>query len=184
MVEKSERSPQVGGDFELTDHFGRRVTSADYRGRFALIYFGFTHCKLVCPRALARISGALDRLGSSAAAVQPLYITVDPERDSPAALRAFLEERFPHFVGLTGSREEVDAVKSTYRVFARKVANPADPDGYDVPHSALTYLLDTQGSYRAHYADTVDEETLAERLRVEIAKDAPPAARRDMEWRS
>lgn len=173
MVGKRGQSPLVGGDFELTDHFGRHVTSADYRGRFVLIFFGFTHCKVVCPRALTRISGALERLGSNADAIQPLYITVDPERDSPAVLRAFLEKRFPRFIGLTGSREQIEAVKSAYRVFARKAPVPDDPDGYDVPHSAFTYLIGPDGNYRTHYPDTVGEAGLAEKLRAEIGDSLP-----------
>lgn len=163
---------RVGGAFTLTDHFGRRVTDTDFLGRFALIFFGFSHCKVVCPRALKRISGALDRLGSGADTVQPLYITVDPERDSPAVLRAYLEPRFPRFIGLTGSKEEIDAAKAAFRVFARRTQAPDDPQGYDMPHSALTYLVDPQGKFRTHFGDTVDEEPLAQRLRQEIASES------------
>jgi protein SCO1/2 len=158
----------VGGEFALTDHFGRRVTHATYHGRFVLIFFGFSHCKVVCPRALARISGALERIDANNG-VQPLYITVDPARDTPEVLRAFLESRFPRFTGLTGSTEEIDAVKAAFRVFARRTADPQNPTGYDMPHTALTYLIDPRGRYRVHFADTIDEADLAERLRLEIA---------------
>src|SRR4249920_892926 len=85
----------VGGSFSLTDHHGRPVTDADYRGRFMLIYFGFTHCRAVCPRALARLSAALAALGDRAERVAPLYITVDPQRDTPAVMKTYLEARYP-----------------------------------------------------------------------------------------
>lgn len=164
---------QVGGEFVLTDHFGDRVTNADYFGRYALIFFGFSHCKVVCPRALKRISAALDRLGPIAETVQPLYITVDPERDTPTVLRAFLEFSYPRFIGLTGSKDEINAVKSAYHVFARKTLDPEDPEGYDMPHTAFTYLVDPQGQYCTHFTDSVDEVELAEELRREIGEVTP-----------
>src|SRR5882762_1597942 len=95
--------PPVGGSFQLVDHHGRAVTEASYHGRFALLFFGFTHCCVVCPRALTKLSGVLDALGPLADRVQPLYITVDPERDTPDVMRAFLQA-YPRFTGLTGSR--------------------------------------------------------------------------------
>lgn len=160
----------IGGNFELTDHFGKPVTQANYQGRFALIFFGFTHCKMVCPRALARLSEALELLGPEAASIQPLYITVDPERDTPDVMRAFLEAGWPRFTGLTGSREKIDAIRSDFRVFATKVADPHNPGEYDMPHSSLTYLMDPQFRYRAHYPDTMDAARLAKELRREITQ--------------
>lgn len=159
----------VGGGFTLTDHFGAPVTEAAYAGRFALIFFGFTHCKMVCPRALTRISAALDLLGEQANAIQPLYVTVDPERDTPEVMRAFLGANWPRFTGLTGQAEQIDAMRSAFRVFAQKVADPSDPSGYDMPHSSLTYLMDPEFRYRTHYPDTLDEARLAEALRHEVA---------------
>ncbi|MEN7537591.1 SCO family protein [Aurantiacibacter flavus] len=165
-------STAIGGNFELTDHFGKPVTQADHEGRFALIFFGFTHCKMVCPRALTRISEALDLLGGQAEAIRPLYITVDPERDTPEVMRAFLENGWPRFTGLTGSRADIDEVRTAFKVFATKVADPDDPEGYDMPHSSLAYLMDPQFQYRAHYPDTLDAARLADALRAELAK--PP----------
>jgi protein SCO1/2 len=161
----------VGGAFSLTDHFGRRVTEADYTGRFLLVFFGFTHCKVVCPRALGRISGALGRLGPAAESIQPLYVSVDPERDAPEVLRAYLAERHPRFIGLTGSREEIDAIKTAYRVFARR-ADDAAAD-YTLSHSALTYLMDPQGRYLRHFSPTLEEDTLAQGLRTALAAPSP-----------
>jgi protein SCO1 len=151
--------------FALLDHHGHAVTDADYRGRFLLIYFGFTHCRVVCPRALARLSDALALIRDLAERVQPLSVSVDPARDTPEVMKSFLETRYPRFTGLTGSREQADAAKQTFRVFAERAADPDDPNGYAVPHSALSYLVGPDGKYIAHFADTLDRDELARRLR-------------------
>ena len=95
------------GKFDLLDHHGNRVSSETYRGLFTMIYFGFTNCRVVCPRTLAKLTLVLDLLGSVAQEIQPLYISVDPERDSPEAMRSYLGS-YPHFTGLTGSPTEID----------------------------------------------------------------------------
>ena len=151
--------------FALMDHHGRAVTDADYRGRFLLVYFGFTNCRIVCPRALVRLSKALALLGDVAADIQPLYITVDPARDTPAVMRAYLDARYPSFTGLTGTPEQTDAAKHAFRVFAERAADPDDPLGYAMPHSALTYLVSPEGKCIAHFSDTLDSDELARRLR-------------------
>ena len=145
----------------LTDHHGHDVTDSDYRGRFLLVYFGFTHCRDVCPRALARLSEALSLLHKLADRIQPLYVTVDPTRDTPAVMKAYLETQYPRFTGLTGTPEQVDAAKSTFRVFARRGNDPDDPAGYAVPHSALSYLVDPDGRYIAHFSDTIESDPRA-----------------------
>jgi protein SCO1 len=151
--------------FALTDHHGRDVTDVDYRGRFLLVYFGFTHCRVVCPRSLARLSEALSLLDKLADRIQPLYITVDPARDTPAIMKAYLETQYPRFTGLTGTPEQADAAKHTFRVFAQRAADPDDPSGYAMPHSALSYLVGPDGRYVAHFPDTIDRDELARRLR-------------------
>jgi protein SCO1 len=151
--------------FSLVDHHANPVTEADFRGRWMLVFFGFTHCRQVCPRALGRISEALELLGEHAAGIQPLYVTVDPARDSPEVMRAFLEGDHPRFTGLTGSAEQAEAARREFRVFARRRADPDDPDGYAVPHTALTYLLDDTGRYRVHFTDTRTAAQLAEAIR-------------------
>ncbi|WP_315836020.1 SCO family protein [Bradyrhizobium prioriisuperbiae] len=155
--------PPVGGSFQLTDHHGRAVTEASYHGRFALLFFGFTHCRVVCPRALTKLSGVLNALGPLADRVQPLYITVDPERDTPDVMRTFLGT-YPRFTGLTGSREQIDAVKQAFRVFAERAVDPDDKNGYAVPHTAITYLLGPDGELVAHFTDALTAEDLRVRL--------------------
>ncbi len=162
-------STKIGGSFSLTDHNGRPVTDASFHGKYALLFFGFTHCKVVCPRALRRISAALDLLDALADEIQPLYITVDPERDTPAIMRAFLEASYPRFLGLTGDKEKIVAMKAAYKVFAERRDDPDNPDGYDVPHTAFTFLLDRQGKYCAHFVDAGDAMELADKIKVKLA---------------
>jgi protein SCO1/2 len=156
-------SAPIAGHFSLVDHDGRAVTERSYDGFYRLVFFGFTHCKVVCPRALARIGEALALLGDKAALVRPLYVSVDPERDSPAVMKAFLADK-PGITGLTGERPDIDAAKQAFRVFARKTDDPDDPEGYAMPHTAITYLMNRDGSYRAHFLDNVDAAELARRI--------------------
>lgn len=156
---------QIGGGFTLTDHHGSPVTERSFHGKFVLLFFGFTHCRIVCPRALARISEALAILGDLADQIQPLYVTVDPERDTPEAMRRFLEHSYPRFLGLTGDGEQIAAMKTAYKVFAARKDDPDAPDGYVVPHTAFTFLLDHEGHYIAHFADIGDAKELACKLR-------------------
>jgi protein SCO1 len=162
----------IEGTFSLVDHFGTPVTEQNYLGRWMLVFFGFTHCKEVCPRALARISGVLDDLGALADKVQPLYLTVDPERDSPQVMRAFLEPAYPLFTGLTGTEEQVEAAKKAFHVFARRKHDPYDADRYDVPHTAITYLLDPTGICRRHYPDSQDVQAVTADLRNVLSAQA------------
>src|SRR5580658_8930024 len=109
-------APMPGGSFELIDHHGRSISDRSYRGRYALIFFGFTNCRIVCPRVLKKLCGVLETIGSLADRFEPLYITVDPERDTAEVMRAFLRS-YPRFTGLTGSREQIDTAKRVFRVF-------------------------------------------------------------------
>lgn len=157
--------------FSLVDHHGTPVTEQTFRGRWLLVFFGFTHCKVVCPRALRKLSVVLDALGDRADELCPLYITVDPDRDTPAALREFLRP-YPRHTGLTGSADAIEQAKEEFRVFARRKADPDDPDGYAVPHTAITYLISPEGEYVAHFPDTLTSGEIIERLRPFLAPRA------------
>jgi protein SCO1/2 len=151
--------------FSLVDHDGTPVTEQTYQGRWALVFFGFTHCKVVCPRALGKLSAALDQLGDEAGELRPLYITVDPDRDTPQALRHFLHA-YPRFTGLTGSSDAIERVKEEFRVFARRKDDPADPDGYSVPHTAITYLISPEGEYAQHFPDALTAAEITAGIRA------------------
>lgn len=129
-----------------------------------LLFFGFTHCRLVCPAALARLSRVIDRLGPLASRIQPLYISVDPERDTPTVMKEFLEANYPRFTGLSGSAEYIDHIKSRYKVFAKRAPDPDDTDGYQMPHTAFTYLIGPDGRYIAHFTDAIEDDELFDRL--------------------
>ncbi len=130
----------VGGPFSLTDHTGKAATEADYAGRYKLIYFGFTYCPAICPTELQKITRALNDLGEEGQNIQPLFITIDPERDTVETMRSYVELFHPRLIGLTGSREQIDAVLKNYRVFANRVQTPEMSD-YTMDHSSFIYLM-------------------------------------------
>jgi protein SCO1/2 len=154
----------VGGPFTLTDHTGKRVTEQDYRGRTLIVMFGFTFCPDVCPTELQLVSAALDKLGPKAKRAVPLFITIDPERDTPAQLATYVTSFHPSLVGLTGTPEEVAAAAKAYRVYVKKVSDPKSTAGYTMDHSALIYVMGPDGTYQTHFTPGVSVATLAERL--------------------
>lgn len=153
---------------ELIDHFGQPVSSRDWRGQYALVLFGFTHCRVVCPRALARYSAVLDQLAVDGTPVRGLYISVDPERDSPQVMRDFLDPH-PRFTGLTGNVEQIERTKAAFHVFARRARDPDDSLGYRVPHTAIAYLIDLDGNCMATFADALSGEEVLARVRTLLA---------------
>lgn len=161
----------IDARFSLVNQDGNPTTEQIYRGRWMLVYFGFTNCRVVCPRSLAKLSAALDSLGSRSKQLVPLYITVDPARDTPEVMKAWLGERYPRFAGLTGTQDQVAAAKAAFRVFAQRKADADDPDGYAVPHTAITYLIDPQGKYRAHFVDALDQGVIADRIMDILSKE-------------
>jgi protein SCO1/2 len=161
------RLPAVGGYFLLDDHDGGRVDAFSFGERLMLLFFGFTNCAVVCPRELAKIDAALDQLGDEATRIQPLYVTIDPARDSPSVLSAYLKNR-PRFIGLTGTNAEIDAIKKSFRVFAERRDDASAPDGYVVPHTSIAYLAAPGGQVVAHFAESLGASDLAVRLRTRL----------------
>jgi len=153
----SEGAP-IGGAFELTDHTGTRVTQADYAGKYLLVFFGFTHCPDVCPRAMDQFAGAMAALGDDAALVQPILITVDPERDTPQVLADYVTPFDANIVGLTGTPDEIAAVETLYRAYARKVETGEGEGDYTMDHSAIIYLMGPDGGFLTLFdgSDTPD----------------------------
>jgi protein SCO1/2 len=135
----------IGGSFELVDQNGRTVTDRDLKGRPFLVFFGFTRCPDICPTTLFEVSEILRALGKDADRVGALFITVDPERDTPAALKYYLSSFDPHLAGLTGEPAAVAAVAKAYRVYFKKV--PLDQGGYTMDHTAIVYLMDKEGRF-------------------------------------
>ncbi len=135
----------IGGPFQLTDQAGQTVTDKDLKGRPTLIFFGFTHCPDVCPTALFEISEVLKAMGKDADRVNAFFVSVDPERDTAAAMKDYLSSFDPHLKGLTGNPEAVAKVLSAYRVYSKKV--PLKDGDYTMDHTALIYLMDRDGRF-------------------------------------
>lgn len=160
----------VGGPFSLVDQTGKRVTDQDFRGRYMLIYFGYTYCPDVCPASLQVISAALDRIGPDAGNVTPIFITIDPARDTPAKIGEYVKSFHPGFVGLTGSASEIAAVLKAYRVYAKKVPDEKEPSAYTMDHSSVVYLMGPDGDLVTFMADSTKVDTLATQLRKALAQ--------------
>lgn len=164
----------VGGPFTLTEASGKRVTEKDFAGRPLLVYFGFTHCPDVCPAGLQVIAAALDKLGDKAKGMTAVFITVDPERDTPEVLGKYVASFHKDIVALSGSPDDIAEVTKAYRVFVKKVPDASSPDDYSVDHSSFMYLMDGNGEYRRHFLHSVDAAELADVLAKAI--DNPAAA--------
>jgi protein SCO1/2 len=139
----------VGGPFSLVDGSGKVVTDQDLKGKPFLVFFGFTHCPDVCPTTLFEVSEVFRSLGSDADKAAALFITVDPERDTPAVMKDYLANFDPRLRGLTGDLEAIEGVLKAYRVYSKKV--PLDGGGYTMDHTALVYLMDKQGRFVAPF---------------------------------
>jgi protein SCO1/2 len=138
------RAALIGGAFALEDGSGKTISDQTLRGRPFLVYFGYTHCPDVCPTELARISDILGRMGDRP--IPALFITVDPERDTPKVMQDYVSSFNPAVVGLSGSPQAVEATEKTFRVFARK--GKPQPDGdYSMDHSSIVYLMDKNGAF-------------------------------------
>ena len=156
------RPPQalVGGPFALQDGGGKTVTDADLRGHPFLVYFGYTHCPNVCPTTLAQISEVLRRLPDKP--VRAFFITIDPQRDTPAIMADYVSSFDPRIIGLSGAPEAIAAAEKAYRVYARK--GEAKPDGeYTMDHTSIVYLMDASGAFvEAFNLDRTPEEAAKE----------------------
>lgn len=159
--------PTVGGPFSLVNQHGENVTEADFRGRHMLIFFGYTYCPDICPTILTTISQALQLLGPQAEKVQPLFVTVDPERDTPVQLKSYLEYFDKRFIGLTGSLQQVEQIKSAYKVSAAKINQSAkDPGDYLMNHGSTLYLMGPDGKFQAFIGHTSDPRVIARRIKA------------------
>ena len=165
---KSDFPIDFGGPFKLKDHRGKLRTDKDYRGRHMLVYFGYTSCPDICPSDLLEIADALDRLGEKAEQVAPLFITVDPERDTPRMLRTYLGLFHDRIIGLTGSEAQIAAAAKAYRIHRVKVPVQSEENGEDylVNHTPNTFLMDPEGKFVALFP----HDTLSGPMATTIAK--------------
>lgn len=172
LLEDGHQAPQeaaqqtIGGPFTLLDGNGETVTEANFKGQYMLVYFGYTYCPDVCPTALQVMAQALDQLpAETSAKITPIFISVDPERDTPEHVGQYVTHFYPTLVGLTGSPEQVKAAAAAYRIYYAKVEEKgADPDAYLMDHSAITYLMGPDGAFLSHFGHDTTPEQMAERL--------------------
>ena len=157
----ADRRAGVGGPFTLVADDGHPVTERSFPGKYLAIYFGYTACRDVCPATLNNLTAALARLGRAADRVQPLFITVDPQRDTPAVLRRFVSAFSPGLVGLTGTAMELGKVGREYQVVAIAHRTPAQPANYAVDHSSVIYLLAPNGGFVALIPADASEMVMA-----------------------
>jgi protein SCO1/2 len=156
-------SSAIGGAFRLTDQNGNTITDADLKGRPFLVFFGYTHCPDVCPTTLFDVSEVMRALGKDADRAGALFVSVDPERDTPAVLKDYLSSFDPHLRGATGDRAAVDAAEKAFRVYAKKV--PTQSGDYSMDHTALVYLMDKRGRFVAPFSLKRKPEEAAADLR-------------------
>lgn len=147
-----EDNAEIGGDFELIDQNGEIFSSDELKGKLSLIYFGFTSCPDICPTSLNKITKAVEILSENKIDIVPVFITIDPSRDTPAVLKEYLKHFHPKFIGLTGNEKQIREVADKFKVYYAKAASENDNDqDYMLDHSSFTYLMDKNGKYLKHF---------------------------------
>ncbi|MFO1128847.1 MAG: SCO family protein [Rhodospirillales bacterium] len=163
-------APDIGGPFSLVDQDGNPVTDETFRGKYMLVYFGFTYCPDVCPTSLARNAQALALLGDKADKIVPILISIDPERDTPQKMKDYVAAFDPRLIGLTGTVLQMKIAAQAYKVFYMKVPPKAggDPNAYVVDHSTFTYLMGPDGRFLRFFQHTQSPEEMAAELKTVV----------------
>jgi len=155
----SETTVAIGGPFSLTDQDGKKRSDAEFRGKIMLVYFGYTDCPDVCPLTLQNMGAALNSLGDKGQSIVPIFITVDPERDTVAKMKEYAARFSPRLVALTGAPDDVAAAAKAYRVYYAK--HEESGGGYSIDHTSLIYLMDRDGRYLTHFSPDVSPQDMA-----------------------
>jgi protein SCO1/2 len=163
----------IGGPFTLVATDGETVSDQTYRGKWLLIYFGYTYCPDACPTALNSISLALERLGSQANDLQPLFVTVDPDRDTRETMVKYLTSFDSRIIGLTGTKDQIDSVIKEYRLYVSREKPEHGGDDYLVSHSSYIYLMDPQG----RFVNVIHAEELGDEIAIRLRKEMADAGR-------
>jgi cytochrome oxidase Cu insertion factor (SCO1/SenC/PrrC family) len=160
----SEGTPLISGGFDLVGTHNHPITDKDFRGRYMLVYFGYTHCPDVCPTTLLLMQNAVSNLGAAGATVQPIFITVDPERDTPSRTAAYAEH-FGNTIGLSGTPAQIKEAADHYKVYYSKIPNSDPALGYMMDHSGFIYLMGPNGDYLAHFSSDTPQQALEEGIK-------------------
>ena len=161
--------PTIGGAFELVDQKGKVWKDTDFKGKPMLVYFGYTYCPDICPTALYNMSEALQQPGGSKN-VQPIFITIDPQRDTSSQLQIYTQNFHKDFVMLTGSKAQVNQAVKAYKVHAARASEERGETDYLMDHSSLIYLMDKEGNYRAHFNHQSPAADIVKRVKLYLAK--------------
>ncbi|UTW53570.1 SCO family protein [bacterium SCSIO 12827] len=162
----------IKSKFTLTDHRGRIVTEKNFKGQWQLVFFGFTFCPDVCPTTLSVMAQVLDLLEDDAKSLAPLFITVDPERDTPEVMAEYVEAFHPRIVGLTGTPEQIKQAAKSFRVFYGKTEKADAPGGYVMGHSGYMYLMTPEGTYDAVFSENLHPpEKISEEIRQRLRNE-------------
>lgn len=170
LLKELTSGKQVGGDFTLTDHNGRKRSLGEFRGKLVLLYFGYTSCPDVCPADLAQIGRAIRSLGNDSLQVQPLFVTLDPARDTGLVMRKYVTSFHPRFIGLRGTDEETKRVARSFKVFHERDRNTLKSREYLIEHTAYTFLLDREGKYVAFLPPGTPAERIAAMVREQLPR--------------
>ncbi|MGR3462930.1 MAG: SCO family protein [Roseovarius sp.] len=155
--------PAFVADFELTDHTGKTRTEEDFAGQWMLVFFGFTNCPDVCPTTLSEVAAVMDGLDEDAAKVQPLFISIDPERDTPEAMAEFVPLFDAGIIGLTGTPEQIAETAETFPIFYERLEDASAPDGYTMSHTSHLFLFNPEAGFAESWPyGTPAEEILAD----------------------
>lgn len=173
----------IGGPFTLIDQYGNQRTDADFRGQYMLVFFGYTNCPDICPVGLQNMTLALDELGADGEAIAPIFITVDPHRDTVEIMRDYAANFHPRLIALTGASDRVAEALRAYRVYSADAhssaaepphadavaADPSDNEDYLVDHTSIFYLMGPDGAYVTHFSHVTPPADMAAILRAELA---------------
>ncbi len=154
----------IGGPFTLTNQNGQTVTEKTFRGKYMLVTFGYTYCPDICPAELNVISAAMEKIGNKAGEIVPIFITIDPKRDTVEQIETYMSSFHPQMVGLTGNEEQIKQAASAYRVYYQKTDGGPGDDSYLMDHSTFMYLMDPKGDYVSHFGYGISAEDLAARI--------------------
>lgn len=164
---KGDTKALIGGTYAAVDHTGAPLESTQLLGKYQLLFFGFTSCPDICPSGLTNMSTALDLLGSDAAQFQPIFVSIDPARDTPTVMTEYLSNFHESFIGLTGTDEQIAHLAKTYRVYyARSSTSAPDDPYYNMDHSSIIYVMDCDGHYIKHFTHSTNAQSLAAELRA------------------
>jgi cytochrome oxidase Cu insertion factor (SCO1/SenC/PrrC family) len=161
----SKGAALIGGPFTMVNQKGETVTEKTFDGQYTLIFFGFTSCKDVCPTELQVMTAALNDLGADADKITPIFVTVDPDRDTVEVMKSYISAFHPRLQGLTGTAAQIATIAKAYHIFYAKVPNPSDPADYEMDHASIIYVMGPDGKFLKHFSYTTDVKALSEGLK-------------------